>query len=302
LHYFRPSLKSLDMKKITFVLLFSLISWTLFSQDDYPFPSLSPKGNISQVVGNTLVEVEYERPSARKRQVFGELVPWNKVWRTGAGYCTKVRFDKTVVVEGQTIPAGTYSLFTIPNPEEWVVIFNKDTTLYGSGFYDQKKDIARFVVLPEQTGRHYETLTIDIDLIPNNARMYISWVDTQISFDIITSTDEDMESFIKEVLSGKKKYSVDTYAGAADYYLFQGRELLKGLELADRALALDNSSWARSVKIGILEKLQLYQQAKEELLIEIERTKKETFDKEEYRINALRELEARLKRMEEKEK
>lgn len=290
------------MKKITFVLLFCLLFFTLWSQDDYPFPSLSPKGKISQVVGNTLIEVEYERPSARKRQIFGELVPWNKVWRTGAGYCTKISFDKTVNVQGQTIPAGTYSLFTIPNPDDWIVVFNKDTTLYGSGFYDQKKDIARFVVLPEKTGRYYETLTIDIDLIPNNARMYISWVNTQISFDIITSTDEKMERFIGEVMNGKKKYSADTYAGAADYYLFQGKELLKGLKLADMALAIDNSSWARNVKIGILEKLRLFQKAKEELLIEIELTKKEVFDKEEHRLNALKALEARLERIRKKEK
>ena len=107
---------------------------------EYPYPSLSPKGTISQTVGNTLITIEYERPSVRKRQIFGGLVPWNNVWRTGAGSCTKISFDKSVVVEGQRIEAGNYSLLTIPNQKKWIIILNKDTSLWGSYNYDSKKD------------------------------------------------------------------------------------------------------------------------------------------------------------------
>ncbi|MCB0649080.1 MAG: DUF2911 domain-containing protein [Saprospiraceae bacterium] len=78
------------------------------------FPSLSPKGNISQVVGNTRIEIEYIRPSVRKRQIFGDLIPWDKVWRTGAGSCTKISLNEPVKIGGQKVQAGKYALLTIP--------------------------------------------------------------------------------------------------------------------------------------------------------------------------------------------
>lgn len=92
------------MKVILFTAMWIVANIFAIAQSDYPYPSLSPLGKISQQVGNTVIDIEYERPSARKRKIFGELVPWNKVWRTGAGYCTKIWFDKPVIVEGQ--PGG----------------------------------------------------------------------------------------------------------------------------------------------------------------------------------------------------
>ena len=92
------------MHRILLLALLLIVGSPLFAQ--YEFPSLSPKGHISQVVGDTQIEVEYERPSVRNRVIYGGLAPWNKVWRTGAGYCTKIRFDKPVSVGGQQVDAG----------------------------------------------------------------------------------------------------------------------------------------------------------------------------------------------------
>jgi hypothetical protein len=98
------------VKNIILVLSLLLVSSQINGQEiDFPYPSFSPKGNISQTVGNTLIEVEYERPSVRKRQVFGRLVPWNKVWRTGAGNCTKIKFDKDLKIGGQKVSAKLLS-------------------------------------------------------------------------------------------------------------------------------------------------------------------------------------------------
>jgi len=153
----------------------------------------------------------------RNRKIFGELVPWNKVWRTGAGGCTKIGFVKAVKVGNQSVPAGKYSLFTIPNEEEWVVIINSDTTLYGSYDYVQNKDVARFVVNPKKSDRFYETLTIDIDLVPNNAKMYVSWADVQIDFEIETYSDQKALEYINEkLLTGNNKV-LDSYAAGASY-------------------------------------------------------------------------------------
>ena len=185
------------------LLLFSFTFSTLFSnaQNEVAlFPVASPMGHISQMIGNTKLEIEYERPLARKREIFGGLVPFNQVWRTGAGASTKIKFSKAVVVEGQSIPPGRYSLFTIPGADTWVVILNSDTTIYGTYGYDRVKDVARFVVTPTLSNRFYEALTIDIDLVQSNARLYLSWTNIQIDFSITTTTASDAMKFIEEQL------------------------------------------------------------------------------------------------------
>jgi tetratricopeptide (TPR) repeat protein len=255
------------VKNIILVLSLLLVSSQINGQEiDFPYPSFSPKGNISQTVGNTLIEVEYERPSVRKRQVFGRLVPWNKVWRTGAGNCTKIKFDKDLKIGGQKVSAGKYSIFTIPNIEEWIVVINKDTSLYGSYDYDFKNDVVRFVVVPTESSRFYETLNFDIELNQYNAKMYISWANTQINFDIETSTNEDIEKLIREeLLTGKNKVS-DNYASASGYLAYRGVDLAIALKLADKAKELDkNSEWIHGIKVEIYESLKLYDNALEEI-------------------------------------
>lgn len=238
----------------------------LVGQEEYPYPSLSPKGKISQIVGNTTIQIEYERPNARKRKVFGALVPWNKVWRTGAGHCTKLSFSRDVIVEGQPVGKGSYSLFSIPHPDHWIIILNKDTTLYGSYNYDSTNDVARFVVTPTATNRYYESLNFDIELIPNDAKIFLSWEKTQIHFDVKTTTDALVQQFIeKQLLSGKEENS-NLYAGAAEYYLYQGTNLAQAIFLADKALDINsNNGWARDLKVSIYERLQLYQKALDEI-------------------------------------
>jgi hypothetical protein len=272
-----PSFKLIKMKNSLITILLFVTSLHIHGQEkEFQFPSFSPKGLASQIVGNTQIAVEYERPSVRKRQIFGGLVPWNRVWRTGAGNCTKIRFDRDVKIGGQQILAGSYSVFTIPNPDEWVVIVNSDTTLYGSYDYDHKNDVARFVVIPTKSSRFYETLNIDIELIQHNAKMYLSWANTQISFDIETSTNTDLEKFIDEqLLTGLNKLS-DNYAGAAAHLAYRGIALEDAINLAEKAKELDpQSEWIHNIKIGIYEDLHLYDDALEEVnqAIELLKTK-----------------------------
>ena len=243
-----------------FMLAFLFVA---IAQDDaYPFPSLSPKGVIHQQVGNTTIQIEYERPSVRKRPIFGGLVPWGKVWRTGAGYCTRISFDRVVVVGGQKVEAGKYALLTIPGPEEWVVILNRDTTLYGSYNYNEDKDAARFIVLPTESNRFYETLNFDIEILPNDGRVFLNWANTQISFDIETTTDDEVERLIDELLLTKKHKDTNIYAGATEYLFFRGDNLLNAIKLADTAIELDeHNGWARSLKIKIYERLKQYEKA-----------------------------------------
>jgi hypothetical protein len=276
-----------------------VITYSLYAQtEEGPFPPLSSKTLIKQDVGNATISVEYERPLVRERKIFGELVPWNKVWRTGAGLCTRIHFSEEVMVQGQKIAAGKYSLFTIPNPNEWVVILNSDTTLYGSYDYNSTKDVIRFTVVPKASPRFFEAFTIEFELIKTNAKTYIAWANTQIEFNIETTTAKDMDVYIKEqLLSGKSKNSGD-YFSAAQYLLYQKENLQQALLLADKSLQLDKyEGGAREVKMQIYEILHQYDNAKNEVNKAIEMTKTRKYHNEGDRKQDINFWEAQLKRI-----
>jgi tetratricopeptide (TPR) repeat protein len=277
----------------------TIILGSIIAQDEYPYPSLSPQGRIFQKVGNTSIQIDYERPSARKRKIFGALVPWNRVWRTGAGKCTKIIVDQPIKIGGQQLEKGAYSFFTIPNPHEWIVILNKDTSLYGSYDYNPENDVARFVVIPQTTHRYYETLNFDIELIPNNARIYLSWENTQLSFEVETTTDESIEILIeKELLTGKERNS-DIYAGAAEYYLYQGVNLFEAIALANKALEMDkNNAWARDLKVRIYKRLKLYDKALLEMEKALDEVKAAEYENEKDRRRELESLNDRIRAIE----
>ncbi|GAB5554417.1 MAG: DUF2911 domain-containing protein [Saprospiraceae bacterium] len=264
------------MRTFIFCLLF-LSTLLLPAQEQYEFPSLSPKGTITQVVGNTTFKVSYERPSVRGRKIFGGLVPWNKVWRTGAAYCTKISFDQDVIFGKQMVKAGKYSLFTIPNPDEWTVILNTDTTLYGSYDYDLYKDVCRFKVKPKHSSRFYEAVTIDIDVVPNNAHFYIAWANTQIDFPVETSTDALVDEFVKtEILTYKSKIA-DEYTSVVGHWMFQGRNYFAAIPLLEKAIELDPySGWAHRLRIELFESLERYPEAWEAAKAVIKMTKERT--------------------------
>lgn len=242
-----------------FSILFLLLLLDCFSQVD--FPDLSPRGLVKQKVGLTTIEINYERPAARGRKIMGELVPYNKLWRTGAGTCTKIKFSQPVVIGDKWINAGTFSLVTIPGPTEWTIILNSDTTLYGTGSYNQNKDLVRFNVKQETSSRFYESLTIDIDVIPNNAELYISWERTQIHFTIETESDKRAAEFIRLNLLTNKSTDSDEYGTAAEYYFYLNRELDQALILINSAILRKNEPWYFRLKIDILEKQHKYQEA-----------------------------------------
>ena len=247
--------------KILLTALGLLINCTLFSQSN--FPALSSAGTISQVVGFTTIRIEYERPAARARKIFGDLVPYDEVWRTGAGKCTRISFDTPVVIDNKSVEAGTYSLFTIPGRDKWTIILNSDTSLYGAGRYDPAKDITRFVATPLPTTRFYESFTVDIGVVPNNALIYLAWEKTQVSFLIDTGADKKTVAYIDENLMTGKSVDANEYAAAVEYYIFQNKDLDKALTLIDFAIARNaRESWYYSLKVDVLEKQGKYAEAR----------------------------------------
>ena len=225
-----------------FPFLFILTSFGI-AHAQLQIPELSPPGKVIQKIGFTTFEVYYERPAARGRsgeEIFGKLVPFGKVWRTGAGNCTTISFDTDVLINHQTVPKGKYALFTIPERNSWTVILNTDTLAYGAYNYDKAKDVVRVEAPSRRTERYYEALTIDIDFIPNDARIYISWLNTQVSFDVSTGLDKTILSFIRENLILRSSDNPDLYQSAIEYYLWHRQERKQVMKFIDRGIELKN--------------------------------------------------------------
>ncbi|HZB13728.1 MAG TPA: DUF2911 domain-containing protein, partial [Chryseolinea sp.] len=199
------------------------------------------------------------------------------------GNCTKIKFNDNVLIENKVIQAGTYSLFTIPDLQEWTIILNSDTTLYGTGGYDQRNDIVRFPAKAKVTERYYESFTIDIDVIPDNAEINISWEKTNVTFEVKTETDKKIAKMVNEELLPGKIKDPQLLAMGAEYFYFLGRDLETGLALVNQAIDIKSSSWYYALKVDILTKSKKYSEAIETLKLNMAyvKTNPENWSKEE---------------------
>ena len=180
-------------------------------------PRFSPASEIEQMVGLTEIEIEYSRPSMRGREVFGNLVPFGKVWRTGADNSTKISFDTDVIISGKTVQSGTYSIFSIPNKESWEIIFYSDVELWGVPRDWSDDKIVFSSIYKVNKINTVETFTISFnDLTNNDVNMNISWENTSVDIKIDVPTRSMVEKDISNVLNDNPKAS-DYYAAAVFY-------------------------------------------------------------------------------------
>jgi hypothetical protein len=166
------------MRKLTFLLIAvatCFTAWPVQAQQ-----RTSPKAEANGQVSGANVEIVYCRPSADKRKIMGGLVPYGKVWRTGANAATTIEFDKPVKIEGKSLAAGKYALFTIPNENEWTIIINEDYNQQGAYNYDEKKDVLRVNVKPKKAAQFVETFTIT----PEKDRVSMKWENTEVAFKV----------------------------------------------------------------------------------------------------------------------
>jgi hypothetical protein len=152
-------------------------------------PRVSQKASVSQVVGTTKVEVVYCRPGVKGRVIWGGLVPYNEVWRTGANEATTISFSDPVTIDGNVLPAGTYSLGTIPTPTEWTVIFNKEKDLWGMYQYKPEQDALRIKVKP-QPAEATEWLTFSFPSVTaDSTELAMNWEKVRVAFTIKVDTN-----------------------------------------------------------------------------------------------------------------
>jgi hypothetical protein len=140
----------------------------------------SPPATVTATIGSANIEIEYSRPSAKGRIIWGDVVPYGQVWRTGANEATTIELSTDVKIEGQAVAAGKYALFTIPGESEWVIILNKDYEQWGAYNYAPEKDVLRVNVKPEKLGEPVEVFTIAI----TDQTVKLSWADMAASFSI----------------------------------------------------------------------------------------------------------------------
>jgi len=242
------------MKK-TFLALAVILS-TFGSQAQVLAPQPSPKCTLNQMVGLTDVEIEYSRPGVKGRNVFGDLVPFGKVWRTGANSNTIISFSEDVVIDGKTLKKGKYALYTLPKVESWEVIFYSKTDNWGNPEVWNEADVAlRATVVPEMLNRNVESFTIDINNLDNNfATLNLSWEKTLVSLKFEVPTQKMAMASIDKVLAGP---SAGDYFSAAQFYFQSNGDLTKALTYVNKALELnkENPYWYTKLKSLIQAKL-----------------------------------------------
>ncbi|MFZ5496295.1 MAG: DUF2911 domain-containing protein [Verrucomicrobiota bacterium] len=233
-----------------------LLAAGLFAQaPKINFPAASPGATLTQRVGLTDIQINYNRPGAKGRKVFGGLVPYDHVWRTGANTATKISFSTPVKLNGTEIPAGTYELFTIPGASEWTVIIHKNMSQWGAYNYDEKNDVARIKARPVTLAEPVETLDIGInDIRDESATLNITWEKTRVPVALAVDVKSTLVPQIEAVMaSGAEKLP---YAQAAMYYLENGLDLTKAAAWMDAAIAAQPDAFYLVYrKALILEKL-----------------------------------------------
>lgn len=242
------------MKKV--VLLVALLLSSLTFQSQIVTPQPSPKCVLNQMVGLTDVEVEYSRPGLKGRNIFGDLVPFGKVWRTGANSNSTISFSEDVVIDGKTLKKGKYALFTVPKVESWEVIFYSKTDNWGNPEVWNESDVAvRATVVPKMLNRVVENFTIDINNLDNNfGYLNISWEKTLVSLKFEVPTQKMAMASIDKIMAGP---SAGDYFSAAQFYLQSNGDMTKALAYVNKALELNKATpyWYTKLKSLIQAKL-----------------------------------------------
>tara|TARA_Y100000817_G_scaffold245789_1_gene197785 strand:- start:2064 stop:2891 length:828 start_codon:yes stop_codon:yes gene_type:complete len=201
-------------------------------------PSASTSSEIEQVVGLTEIEVDYNRPSKRGRVIFGNLVPFGKIWRTGANSGTEISFSTDVSINGENINEGTYSIFSIPNEESWQIIFYSDTDLWSvPRNWEESKIIFQSNFKSNTNNKVVETFSISFeDITNNNVNLVFSWDDTNVIVPIDVPTKSLVEDQIKSIMGDDPKSS--DYYSAAVYYLQENINLDIALKWMNKAIEM----------------------------------------------------------------
>ena len=218
-------------------------------------PAPSPLQTIKQNFGIGEVSLEYSRPSVKNRVIFGDVVPYGKMWRTGANASTKITIGEDTKIEGNAIPAGTYAIYTIPGAETWEIMFYKDLTLGGDvASYKKENEVLRITEKVTQLPNKVETFTINFaDITYSVCNVEMQWEKTRVAFTISTEVDAKIMKNIETVMSPNDRRP---YYNAASYYYDNNKDMKQALEWVNKATELTpDAYWVWHLKAKIQLKL-----------------------------------------------
>jgi hypothetical protein len=241
----------LSFKSIVACSCVTLLSTATSAMAEIALPKPSPKVSITQTVGLTDIGISYSSPGVKGREIWGELVPYGKVWRTGANECSKVSFSKDVSFADKEVTKGEYCLYTIPGEKEWVVILSSDTKLWGANGYDAKNNIAEAKVAPVKVAP-VERLSISLKDVDNSsAKLSIVWDEVEVLTPIEVDTEKHALANINALGDDAKASDL---TAAAQYLLGNTQDLSRAMKLVEQSIAKEKSWRNHWVKAQILKK------------------------------------------------
>lgn len=233
-----------------------LAATAVSAQQQLNLPRASPAASVSQTIGVTEVEIHYSRPGIKGRTIWGELVPYNEVWRTGANENTTIRFSTPVRIGGKELPAGIYGLQTIPTPNEWTVIFSKDAELWGAFNYKPENDALRIQVKPRTVAESLERMRFTFeDVTDNSAQVVLRWEKLEVPFTIEVDTPKLAMEAAKGAIRWQTPYQAANYCIQNDSCLDEASRWL------DASIALEPTFVNQRAKAMLLAKRNDYKGA-----------------------------------------
>ena len=214
-------------------------------------PAPSPSCKVVQAVGMTEVTIDYSRPGMKGRTIFGDLVPFDKLWRTGANASTKIEFSTDVTLGGVEVPKGKYALYMTPGKENWGVMLYKDLSHWGTPGEVKDEDIAgSFEVKSMSTKDATESMNIYVDhLRDGKAHIVLAWANTKVAMELAVPTHDAVMANIEKTMAGPTS---GQYYQSARYYLENDQDLKQAQQWIDKSIALnENAFWAMTIKAKI---------------------------------------------------
>ncbi|MES2138661.1 MAG: DUF2911 domain-containing protein [Bacteroidota bacterium] len=226
-------MKSKQLTVLAASALFAISTFTTNAQQ-LKLPAPSPLQTLDQSFALSNIKIEYSRPSAKGRVIFGDLVPFGKTWRSGANTATKITFGEDVKIEGSPLVAGTYALYTIPNKDSWEIMFYNDLKLGGNvADYKAENEVLRVKVKPSAYANKVETLTINVtDMTSNSGNIELLWENTRVAFSVVSDIDSKVMKNIETSLATDAR----PYFQAAGYYYDNNKDLTIALGWINKAI------------------------------------------------------------------
>lgn len=239
-----------------FILLLAAFSFSLICEaQEFRTPRPSPDATVSQYVGITKITIDYSSPGVKGRKIWGKLVPYGKIWRTGANEVTSITFSSPVKVNGNEMPAGTYGIHIIPSENEWEFIFSKDTKVDDPMTYDKHKDALKLKIKPVETPFTERMIFTITDMTANSAKVNLIWEKLKASFDVEVNTQELV------LQSARNTINWSDLNSAATYCLQNNINMDEGFKWVTASGLINENYWNQRIKAQFLAKMDKQKEA-----------------------------------------